>query len=131
MNRRDTKAFLEMANMAKLPPRRPKPKGMNKTEKEFSWMLEAQKRQGKITRWVYEGVRLQWGIDPDTAKAMWYKADFFAFLPVGAGRTRVIEVKGEQIWKQDMIRFKGCRAEWPDFQFEMWQKTKKGWKQIY
>ncbi len=53
---------------------------------------------------------------------------------------KLIEVKGPHIHyrQQAIARFKGCRAHWPEFQFEMWQKVKitdctpvkSSWKQI-
>jgi hypothetical protein len=114
------KAFLEMAALS-----RGRNKGMNKTEKEFSWILEAQRREGKILRWEYEGMTLKWA-------GMRYTPDFVVFKQWHEGvAVYLIEVKGAHIWDRDIVRFKGCKDYWPEFEFEMWQKTKLGWKQKY
>jgi hypothetical protein len=102
---------------------------MNKTETEFSLILEAQKRRGEIIGWRFEGISLAWGADPSTGKQMWYTADFWVLshtpFPL------LFEVKGPHIFEKDLIRFKGCRAEWgTHFQFELHQKTKSGWTRV-
>jgi hypothetical protein len=38
---------------------------------------------------------------------------------------KLIEVKGGHIWDRDIVRFKGARAYWPEFAFEMHQKTRR------
>lgn len=104
-------------------------KGMNKTETEFSLILEAQKRKGEILRYVYEGITLRWA-------DMRYTPDFVVFGNQLVGNDplpfiSLIEVKGAHIWDRDIVRFKGARALWPEFSFEMHQKTKEGWKQCF
>jgi hypothetical protein len=98
---------------------------MNKTETEFARILEAKKQRGEITDYKFEGIRLRWG------ESMWYKPDFVAR---GAnGVTYLYEVKGGHIWSRDLVRFKGCRAEWrpyKNFEFEMWQKKAGQWTQL-
>ena len=101
---------------------------MNKTESEFALMLEAQKRAGEILRYEYEGITLRWA-------DMRYTPDFVVIgncyesgYPVNM---RLIEVKGGRIWGRDIVRFKGARAYWPEFAFEMYQKTKQGWKRKF
>lgn len=118
------KAFIEMSALS-----RGSHKSMNKTEKEFSWMLEAQKREGKILRWEYEGITVKWA-------GMRYTPDFvvcFSYSEVDRVSTgfKMIEVKGPHIWDRDIVRFKGAKHYWPEFEFEMHQKTKNGWKRIY
>jgi hypothetical protein len=100
---------------------------MNKTEAEFALMLEAQKRNGEILRYEFEGITLRWA-------DMRYTPDFVVFCaPMSDLPTSIItpiklfEVKGAHIWDRDIVRFKGARAYWPEFAFEMWQKTKAGW----
>lgn len=116
---------------------------MNNTEREFSFMLEVQKREGKILRWQFQGIKLAWGVDPDTGKPMWYTPDFFVVLDDIEGDTcrgapyskifKVIEVKGPHIHyrQQAMARFKGCRSDWPEFRFEMWQKAGGTWTRLF
>ena len=115
-------------SMGILEPRRGKRGGMNKTESEFALQLEAQKRNGEILRYEFEGIRLVW------LGNMHYTPDFVVFMDCGLtpgpppmNHIRLIEVKGGHIWDRDIVRFKGARAYWPEFSFEMWQKTKQGW----
>jgi hypothetical protein len=127
---------------------------MTRPERDFSLILEAQKRAGEIARCEFEGIRLKWGVDPDTGAAMWYKPDFLVVvlptLNVQNGETivdainkhgmaeerfstgiKVIEVKGPWISERDLVRFKGCRAAWPEFDFEMHQRDREGqWTRI-
>jgi len=94
---------------------------MNKTEAEFAMFLEDMKRNGEILRYEYEGITLRWA-------DMRYTPDFLIFIPIGL---KLIEVKGGHIWDRDIVRFKGARAYWPEFAFEMHQKTKDGWKRKF
>jgi hypothetical protein len=43
---------------------------------------------------------------------------------------KLIEIKGAHIWDRDIVRFKGARAYWPEFQFEMHQKKNGIWTRI-
>lgn len=103
----------------------PKPKGRqpNKTEAEFGLILEAQKRKGDIIAYAYEGLSLRW------SDGMRYTPDFVVI--VEDSPFRLVECKGGYIWPKDMIRFKGCRAEWKKhFDFEMHQKREGTWQRI-
>jgi hypothetical protein len=103
---------------------------MNGTEAAFGLMLEAKVRNGEIHRYEFEGMSLRWA-------DMRYTPDFVVFqnesepgladFPI-----TLIEVKGPHIHyrQQAIARFKGCRAWWPEFQFELWQKQKTGWNRI-
>ena len=105
-------------------------RGMNQTETEFSMILEGQRRAGEIQSWEYEAIRLKWGVDPDTGAAMWYKPDFFV-VDLYDATLKMIEVKGPWINPLDMIRFKGARASWRQFKFEMHQRDREGrWTKI-
>lgn len=105
----------------------PKPR-MNKTEAEYGLILEAQKRRGEVDAYFYEGITLKWG---DTMR---YTADFVVYRspnPVTPSTPLLIEVKNAHIWDRDLVRFKGCRAEWKEyFDFEMWQKKAGSWTRI-
>lgn len=113
----------------------PKPR-MNRTETEFSLMLEAQKRRGEILEWRFEGISLAWGCDPVTGKPMWFTGDFYVVDDIHshsdfpAASIRIIEVKGNLIRDRDLVRFKGCRSDWPMFRFELHQRTKEGWAKV-
>jgi hypothetical protein len=104
---------------------------MTRPEREYGLILEAQKRAGEIIDYLYEGIRLKWGVDPETGEAMWYKPDFVVMPVFDLGRMKLVEVKGPWINPRDMVRFKGCRAAWPLLQFEMHQRDKDGrWTQL-
>lgn len=108
---------------------------MNATERAFSLILEAQKRRGDILEWRFEGISLAWGIDPRTGKAQYYTPDFFVIDAAFRQNPyisdiRLLEIKGAHVFEKDRIRYRGCRACWPRFQFEFHQKTKLGWNRI-
>lgn len=124
---------------------------MNKTEYDFSLYLEALKSRGEISRYEFQGISLRWGRDGKTGESMRYTPDFVVFakeifvplnpeteLPEGItfGRDyriiRMIEIKGKQViyQQQALARFKGCRSDWPEFEFQMWKKTDTGWTQV-
>lgn len=97
---------------------------MNKTEAEFALILEGQRHSGQILRWQYEGITLRWG-------GLRYTPDFVVFHR--AYIIKFIEVKGAWTggkFERAVERFRHARTYWPEFQFEMWQKQKAGWKQI-
>jgi hypothetical protein len=103
------------------------PRRMNNTEREFSWMLEAQRRQSQILRWEYEGITLQWG-------GLRYTPDFVVFTADERGLylpLKFIETKGAYIRDDALVKFKAARAHYPEFQFEMWRKAEGRWAKIY
>jgi len=103
---------------------------MNKTEAEFARILHVQKQEGEILRYEFEGITLRWA-------DMRYTPDFVVIDALqpdskpGLIVLTLIEVKGAHIWDRDIVRFKGARAYWPEFAFEMHQRTKQGWKRLY
>ncbi len=111
---------------------------MNKTETEFAMILEAMKRKGEILRYEFEGITLRWA-------DMKYTPDFVVLYERNKlvrctieGEIistmycpTLIEIKGGHIWDRDIVRFKGARAYWPEFQFEMHQKKKGSWTQRF
>lgn len=115
---------------AKVPAKLPKPR-QNKTEAEYGLILEAMKRRGDIVDYKPFGMRLEWGADPETGKPMVYSPDFTVWeYPNQVWEPYFVEVKGNYIFPKDLIRFKGCRAEWPMFRFELHQKTAEGWRRL-
>lgn len=100
----------------------PKPSRQNKTELAYGLILEAQKRRGDILGYRFEAIKLR------LADQCWYTPDFFVeridALPL------FIEIKGRHIWDDSKVKFKTAREihTWADF--EMWQKTKEGWRKI-
>ena len=106
-------------------------RGMNKTEYEFSLILEAQKIRGDVDvfTYKYEALTLHWGFDDKTGKRMRYKPDFLVRRLNLV--SRVIEIKGGHIFDRDLVRFRGCRAEWQWlFDFELWQKKAGEWRRL-
>lgn len=126
-------------DMAKVEKSNTKIKGTkvpNHTEQRMLDLCEARKRRGEIDSYRYEGMTLRWGRDPKTGKPMRYTADVVVTVKDGYHdgqrsfdwtETTLIEVKGKKIWDRDLVRFKGCRAEWPEYHFEMWQWKDRQW----
>lgn len=111
----------------------------NKTEAEYGRLLESQKLCGEIIEYRYEGITLRWA-------DMKYTPDWFVVVgtmtddignpmiprPIGTHLAiRIIEVKGGHIFDRDIVRFKGARAAWPLFQFEMHQKKAGEWRRLH
>lgn len=95
----------------------------NKTESDFGNILEARKARGEILFYAFEGINLRWG------DSMRYTTDFAIFFDCEP--IKLIELKGGYRWQKDVIRYKGCKAEWKNFfQFEMWEKKNGAWTQI-
>lgn len=93
----------------------------NKTEAEFGRILEARHLRGEIPFYSFEAITLQWG------DGMKYTADWVVF----AAPITLIEVKGGYKWQKDVIRYKGCSAQWRDFfDFEMHEKKNGIWQRI-
>lgn len=100
------------------------PKGMNKTEREFSMILEAQRRQDIIARWDYEGITLRWG-------GLRYTPDFVVTIATPTiPAVKFIEVKGAFIYDDALVKFKAARAHWTQFEFQLWQKAQGNWFQL-
>jgi hypothetical protein len=106
---------------------------MNETEASFALILETMRHRGEIARWVYEGMTLRWA-------DMKYTPDFIVFEKTDSTmrdsyefitRMKMIEVKGAKIWDRDIVRFKGARAYWPEFAFEMHQRKRGEWARLY
>jgi hypothetical protein len=101
---------------------KPDEEKMNGTERDFlAWTKRCLTPSHVV---IYQPIRLRWGGN------MHYKPDFGIRLR-STGAMRLIEVKGPHIFSRDIVRFKGCRAEWQDlFSFEMWQVDSGIWRQI-
>lgn len=108
---------------------------MNKTETAFGDMLRAKVSRGELVRYQYEGMKLSWS-------GMIYTPDFFAIRHteqyVSSDRNQhalndivFYEVKGAHIFSRDMVRFKGAKAQWPLFEFQMWQLKKREWTRLH
>lgn len=93
-------------------------------EVEMTAILERRRALGEIKDFKFQGVALLWG------DSMRYKADFV--VRENDDSLTIIEVKGYLIRDRDIVRFKGCRAEWKwAFKFEFHQREKGGaWQQL-
>ncbi len=97
--------------------------GMNKTESEYAMILEARKRAGEILRYEFEGITLRFA-------NVKYTPDF---VVIHRAYIKLIEVKGPFIKgnrERAVERFRHAKTYWPEFTFEMMQRTKDGWRQI-
>jgi len=106
---------------------------MNKIEAEFSFLLQARVNRGEIVSFDYEGITLRW------ADGMRYTPDFTVVQKVemssddhaglaAAIRLLLIEVKGAYCWKQDLVKYRAAKANWPLFRFEFWEKIDGVWQ---
>jgi hypothetical protein len=102
----------------------------NATEREYGLILEAMKQRGEIVDYRPFGIRLEWGADPKTEKPMVYSPDFVVWTSQPTEEVSFREVKGGYIRPQDWIRFKGCRSEWPQFDFQLHQKANGEWRRL-
>lgn len=99
--------------------RRKQPNG---TEAQFGRIVAARRDEwAKVKTIRFEGLSLRWGFT-DTAPPMVYTPDWV--ITMESGKIICVEVKGPHIFDRDIVRFKGCRAGWPEFTFQMWQKPK-------
>lgn len=99
----------------------------NKTEARFGRILEARKERSEIRCYSFEAITLHWG------DGMKYTPDWLVFLIDGP--ITCIEVKGGYKWQKDVIRYKGCSAQWraqlPDvFAFELHEEKNGIWQRI-
>lgn len=102
--------------------RRIKEKGMNKTEREFSELLDEAGERGEILRWQFEEVTLK--IAPSTR----YIPDFIAVLP--NGNWQVFEIKGH-LEDDAAVKFKAAAEKYPEISFHMLKKQKGQWVTVY
>lgn len=102
--------------------RRIKEKGMNKTEKEFSKILDSALASGEIARWQFEEVTLK--IAPSTR----YIPDFVAVMPTGTWQ--VFEIKGH-LEDDAAVKFKAAAEKYPEISFHMLKKQNGQWVTVY
>lgn len=104
-------------------PKKLRGKGMNKTEKRFSLILEDAKQDGKILDWKFESVSLK------IAENTRYNPDFVVTLK--SGRWQAFEIKG--FLRDDAaVKFKVACGLFPEITFTMIrEKRGGGWETIY
>lgn len=114
----------------------PLPVKMTIPEKEMDLMLKVQQQKGEILEYRFHPLKLAWGVDPDTGNAMIYTPDFLVVRGefrqnIYAKDIVLIETKGSKLFHAHLVRFRGCRACWPIFQFELHQRDKEGgWRRV-
>ena len=113
-----------------IPPLKPKPTKMNKTEAAYAQILDIRKKAGEIIRWRFEAVRLclEEGNQREGVR-VFYKPDFMVTMP---DCIEIHETKGGFITPAELLRFKIAKSQYPEFRFRMMQYTKKtGWVEIH
>jgi len=121
----------------------PQPVQMSRPEIEMGMMLEKQKRDGEIVDYIFQGMSLAYGKDPETGILLRYKCDYVVIAgilqdmneePPFWSRIKIIECKGDgkhAISAAAKLRFKGAKAAWPMFKFEMHQRGRDGqWRRV-
>lgn len=115
----------------------PQPVQMSRPEIEMGMMLEAQKRRSEIVDYRFQGMSLAYSPDPETGILLRYKCDYVVIEGVAGTHTaqiKIIECKGHgkhAISAAAKLRFKGAKAAWPMFKFEMHQRGRDGeWRRV-
>jgi hypothetical protein len=102
---------------------------MNRTETEFSYILEKQKRDGQIDGWAFEPVKLR------LADGCYYTPDFMTWLAQDAWPSfwRIVfyEVKGAHIWDDSKVKFKVANEQIQWAEFQMHQKINGQWTKLF
>ena len=92
---------------------------MNKTENELHLILKSQYPDATIR---YEAIKLRLGINCH------YTPDFMIARvdqPI-----LFVEAKGAMIWDDSKVKFKTAKEQYPEFDFQMFQKKQGTWRQI-
>lgn len=122
-NRKHHGAVIEKA--ATMPQEAIRPKDrMNVTEREFSLILEAQKRRGDILEWRFEGMTVRLA---DNCK---FTPDFFVIVSRDPLKIRFVETKGRHIWDDSKVKFRVAKEQNSWAEWEMHQKLSGQWRQI-
>jgi hypothetical protein len=115
----------------------PQPVQMSRPEIEMGMMLEAQKRAAEIVDYRFQGMSLAYSPDPETGILLRYKCDYVVIVDRDTefyARIKIIECKGHgkhAISAAAKLRFKGAKAAWPMFKFEMHQRGRDGqWRRV-
>lgn len=94
---------------------------LNKTETRYSQRLDADVKDGRISRWRFEGVTLR------LADGARFTPDFFV-TPAGLNdRLELHEVKGGFIREAAMVRLKVAAELFPEFEFILAQWKRGEW----
>lgn len=91
---------------------------MNKTERQYSEMLELRKHAGEITWWAFEPFKIR------LADRTFYDVDFAVLL--ANGELEVHEVKGGFVTDDGRVKVKVAAELFPA-RFFLCQKVKRAW----
>ena len=110
------KAFLALGRK----PKSQGPRGMNKTEAEWSGMLEARRVAGELLFWAFEPIKVR------LADRTWYEPDFLVVR--STGELELHEVKGAFVMDDARLKFKLVAEHFPAAL--VWAQKMKGgaWK---
>jgi hypothetical protein len=100
----------------------PKPE-MNKTEIQYAWKLESEKRLGEIKWYGFEKIKLKL-----SSLNCWYNIDFMVIDK--EDQVKMIEIKGGHIWDDSIVKFKVACDLYPFIKFSMIQLKNKQWNII-
>lgn len=89
-------------------------------------ILEAYLRRGEIASFGFEEITLHVGVEEDICR---YTPDFHVITR--EGRLRFIEIKGGKKWDDALVKYKVAKKQFPAFEFQMFELTSDGWKQLY
>lgn len=96
---------------------------MNKTESEYSRMLDERKREGTIKEWFYEAIKLNIG---EPGRRCAFTVDFLVVL--SSGGLEFHEVKGAWVQEDARVKFEAARRIYAGIgRWVFAQKKKNGW----
>lgn len=96
---------------------------MNQTEARFAAVLEGMKRDGHVAEWRYENEIF------DLGSGITYRPDFPTIFTTG--HKTYYEIKGEQIWDKNRIKFLIAAAMFTEYTWVMVQLKKGEWRELY
>lgn len=106
-------------------PKTPKRPKLSHAETVMSAYLGVQKRDGKITSFEREAIKLQVGTD-----RCYYTPDFLVRVP--GKKPLLIECKGDHKWEDGIIKWKSAKLIYGDiFDFEMWEIIGANFREVY
>lgn len=95
---------------------------INKIEQEFGLMLELQKSCRQILDYGFAQISFVVG-EPCCR----YTPDYHVFKLDGT--LRMIELKGPHIHEDSIVKFKAARKQYPEIEWQFWQKIEHNWNQ--
>lgn len=100
----------------------PKPKGPNRTERQYMDFLELLKQTGRIKGYEYEAFKIRIGGQNEKC---WYTVDFIVFTI--DGKVELHEVKGPREWDDAKVKYKACARLYPQMDFYLAKFNGAAW----